>query len=505
MDTRPNLKVYKRKTAETPFFTNKQQLLFGFCLIFLAVFMTSIGIMSDDYYWHISVGEWILEHKEIPMTGIFSWTASDTPWFAHEWLAEIVMYLFSLLGTEFGGWLYFTISVTLMYSMIYFMNKEKLNQNYMFGLIAWIFLIFATTIVGSARPHIFSISFFIYLLYSLEQLKQNENSKWIYVTPLITIIWANYHGGTIMFIPIFFLIYILSGLFNASWQKLSFKKLSKKQLKTLLIFFIINMTCICFNPHGIGLITYPFSYSNIATRYINEWQSPSFTKYPFVMVMIIAICIILFITKKKLNFTDLGILGTLMLMTLVYVRFEWWLAIAMIFILPKYAPYYGNQEYKSLKVISLLTMFVGIIIIMSPQYSFELSNIGLSSEAIEVLKTTDYENMFNTYDSGNTLIYNGFDVFLDGRSDMYQHKLSPDIYQDKDSENYDETKMISVLEEGMEFSSYNYKNMGDFIDKYKLDLFVISHNSRCNIYLASREDIDLIFEDDSILIYQKKS
>ena len=73
----------------------KHYIMFGvfFSLFCLLLFLSSIP--GDDYWWHIKVGEWIVQNKEIPKTGIFSWYAQENnlSWFAHEWLAEIVLYM----------------------------------------------------------------------------------------------------------------------------------------------------------------------------------------------------------------------------------------------------------------------------------------------------------------------------------------------------------------------------------------------------------------------------
>ena len=274
----------------------------------------------------------------------------------------------------------------------------------------------------------------------------------------------------------------------------------------MIITFVVNMVTICINPHGFSLITYPFSYSNIATKYIGEWQSPSLSTFPFVIILIIVVCVVLFLTKKKLQFTDLGVLGTLMVMTLKYVRFEWWLAIAIVFYLLKYVPTYNSQTYKPIICVSLATIMVGMVIILAPVYTvgLDMERQYISEDALKVLESVEYEHVYNSYDIGNNLIYYGYDAFLDGRSDMYQHVMSENIYQDKDSETYDPDKQISILEEAMNFESYNFKNMGDFIDKYDLDLFVITKKARATFYLESREDIEMIYSDEYIKIYHKK-
>ena len=149
-----------------------------------------------------------------------------------------------------------------------------------------------------------------------------------------------------------------------------------------------------------------------------------------------------------------------------------------------------------------MVLFIGILVILLPDYKFGIDDSIFKPEAIQVIKDTEYNNLFNVYDSGNILIYNDIDVFLDGRSDMYQHVKSNNIYQDKESEDYDPELQISVLEEGMNFENYAVKNMGDFIDKYELDLFVVTRRSRCRFYLESRDDVELIYHDEYAFIYK---
>ncbi len=51
-------------------------------------------ILNDsDTLWQIRAGEWILDHRAIPATDPFSFTAGDRRWFSHEWLAETLMAL----------------------------------------------------------------------------------------------------------------------------------------------------------------------------------------------------------------------------------------------------------------------------------------------------------------------------------------------------------------------------------------------------------------------------
>src|SRR5260370_8907128 len=46
---------------------------------------------DSDTGWHIRAGEWILKTGRVPATDLFSFTKADQPWFAWEWLSDVLM------------------------------------------------------------------------------------------------------------------------------------------------------------------------------------------------------------------------------------------------------------------------------------------------------------------------------------------------------------------------------------------------------------------------------
>ena len=52
------------------------------------------SVVDNDIWWHLKVGDWIIEHAAIPHTGILSRTAADQPWMAYSWIYEILLSLF---------------------------------------------------------------------------------------------------------------------------------------------------------------------------------------------------------------------------------------------------------------------------------------------------------------------------------------------------------------------------------------------------------------------------
>src|SRR6185295_19243905 len=69
-------------------------------LFFLAVlvwlFMSSgwagwQGLLADgDSGWHIRTGEYILDHHAVPRHDLYSFSKPDAPWYAWEWLTDVI-------------------------------------------------------------------------------------------------------------------------------------------------------------------------------------------------------------------------------------------------------------------------------------------------------------------------------------------------------------------------------------------------------------------------------
>src|SRR4051812_4434909 len=70
-------------------------------LLIYAVVAFAPQVLNDpDTYWHLAAGRWMLDHRQILTSDVFSYTYAGKPWHAHEWLAEVMM----ALAYRTGGW-----------------------------------------------------------------------------------------------------------------------------------------------------------------------------------------------------------------------------------------------------------------------------------------------------------------------------------------------------------------------------------------------------------------
>src|SRR5437879_6442177 len=64
---------------------------FGALLLWLVLGGGGKSLLGDgDTGWHIRTGDYILEHRAVPHKDIFTFTRPDEPWFAWEWLTDVL-------------------------------------------------------------------------------------------------------------------------------------------------------------------------------------------------------------------------------------------------------------------------------------------------------------------------------------------------------------------------------------------------------------------------------
>src|SRR5215472_13335444 len=63
---------------------------FTFVYLVIATWVRNKLLNDSDTFWHIGVGNWILQHHRFPTVDPFSYTAFGKPWFAADWLLDLL-------------------------------------------------------------------------------------------------------------------------------------------------------------------------------------------------------------------------------------------------------------------------------------------------------------------------------------------------------------------------------------------------------------------------------
>ena len=160
-----------------------------------AGFTLAVGFATGDpdTYWHLASGQWMLDHREILRTDLFSSTVSGQPYSVGEWLGEIVL----TLVFNAGGWAGLAIFRALLVAVAAFF-LARLSRRGGAPLVAALLVVIWALVVSKTRwtdrPAIFTFVLFPVVLDLLYSARAGSRRALVAIPPLI-LLWANLHGG----------------------------------------------------------------------------------------------------------------------------------------------------------------------------------------------------------------------------------------------------------------------------------------------------------------------
>ena len=160
-------------------------------------------LADGDTGWHIRTGEWILRCGAVPRYDLFSFSRPHAPWMAWEWLADV---LFARLYAWHGLTAVAAGCAAALCLAAGLLSAWLLDRGAGLWLAAGLALAAASasTVHYLARPHVFSILFFTAGGWVLDR-DRNRPTRLLWALPALTALWANVHGGFILWLAVLWL------------------------------------------------------------------------------------------------------------------------------------------------------------------------------------------------------------------------------------------------------------------------------------------------------------
>jgi hypothetical protein len=249
-------------------------------LFFLAimgwVFMSSgsagwQGLLVDgDVGWHIRTGQYILDHRAVPHHDLYSFSKPDAPWYAWEWLTDVIDGSIHRAAGLKGIVLMAGVVIALFATTL--IRRMVWRGSHLFvAMIVALVGVGAASIHFLARPHIFTLLLLSICVWLVEADRQKPSNRIWFLVP-ITIVWTNLHGG---FLALIALLGVASvGLAVESW-------LGRGSFRNAIRYGALTCACAAsslVNPYGYQLHVHVLEYlrSDWIRNVIQEFQSPSF-------------------------------------------------------------------------------------------------------------------------------------------------------------------------------------------------------------------------------------
>ena len=161
-------------------------------------FSLAVGFASSDpdLYWHLASGRWMLDHREILRTDVFSTTIAGRPYALGEWLGEIVL----ALAFAAGSWPGLVLLRSALVGVAAFCAARISRRGgASVGAAALVLAVgfLATRSRWTDRPALFTFVLFPVVLELLFAARAGSRRALLAIPPLL-LLWANLHGGYVI-------------------------------------------------------------------------------------------------------------------------------------------------------------------------------------------------------------------------------------------------------------------------------------------------------------------
>jgi hypothetical protein len=246
-------------------------------LLLAAVLASSLALfvrpVSDpDFWYHVRVGRWIVEHGRLPGTDLFTYTVAGHAWVDHEWLSEVLMWLvYARLGAA-GVSVAFGIVTWLGLLLVLAAVRPGRQPYVIVGLAMALAAVAGSPLLGP-RPQVFTFALAALELLWLRRYLEGE-SRAVLWSPLLVALWGNLHGGWpvgLGLIAIALIAELGAWLPGRDRERL-------RRARTLATVAAVSLAAVALNPNGLAIYAYPFQTlaSPAQQGLIAEWQSPDF-------------------------------------------------------------------------------------------------------------------------------------------------------------------------------------------------------------------------------------
>lgn len=474
-------------------------------LIVIGIFAINFSVARDpDMWWHLKTGEYILSNG-IPDTDPgFSFSANDNPWFMHEWLSDVIMFVVYDMSGFTGLSILFNIIAGSTFLLLYFSASGR-----PYTAAIWVLWgAMASSFFIGVRPQMFNLllaSWFVFVLENYRAGNLNKNWLWSFV-PLMTL-WANLHSGFLTGVVILG-VYGLGGILQiwASKTLVDNRDFTPAQIRHMIIVGITMAFASLINPKLYEVWLYPFEttlFNEAMQSFIEEWFSPDFHNYIywfFGSYFLVGMAVLIY-SKERLTWTEFLLVFGSSASSFQSVRNIPIFVIVSIPVLTRHmvsimqgTSFYGlasgtlpdpkiSRRMAQLNVVFFVVVLLLAVFWVGQEIDGRDAKIAdnYPVEALAYVKAQglDSQNGFNQYGWGGYLIWHDVPVVIDGRADLYGSDFI--------------TKFANAIRGGRGWQA--------FLDEQAIDYIFIDKANPLMTVLETSSDWVLVYDDEQAVIF----
>jgi len=311
-------------------------------LLTLAALLVAAGVVSFelkfsvldlDVWWHLKVGDWIVQHAAFPHTGILSRSAATHPWAAYSWGYEVLLSRFYAWFGLIGIGIYGTLLTLLVAFSIYWMTRRLAGRFWTACVLAAV-CCYAFLFLMMPRPVYFSIALLCVTLTLMLEAERQARVRTLYVLPLIFFVWANLHIQFIYGLAVLGLFLACNVVQRAASRiglAPEYLEAPRLPIGPLAAVFAASAAATLIGPYSYHLygVILSYSHSRLIYSIIQELQPLSFRAYSNYAELLLAGAAFFAIGwRKKIDLFKLALLIAATVFAFRTMRDSWFLCVA---------------------------------------------------------------------------------------------------------------------------------------------------------------------------------
>ena len=453
-------------------------------LFALLLFGAGNSLLRDaDCYWQVALGQWIVDHRAVPVSDAFSFTMRGQPWISTQWLAQVFL-------SESYRWIGWTgpvvltsLSVAVAFALLTQFLQRRLSDKAVLVLLLMAFVNIVPHL--QARPHALALPFVVAWIAVLLSAAERKSVPALPCILLMTV-WANLHGsflfGLVMVGPI-----ALEAVVNSEPDA------RRVVLLRWTIFGIAALAASCLNPYGWNAL---LAARNIlalggALELIGEWKPVDFSKLGPISGTVLLIFAAALLSGAKLPPLRAMVVTGLIYMAVSHVRNAdmFGLLAPMVVAAPLAAQFRAlatgdaklEIRFSQFAAVAALGVAIAVLATVLKQYT-PAPNV-TPVAAIDALKARGATRVLNDYDFGGYMIARGISPYIDGRTELYGEAFTVQ---------HDSATMLKRPEE-----------LFKILDQQRIDATLLHRLSPAASLLDSLNGWRKIFADSNVVVHMR--
>jgi len=357
-------------------------------------------IRSNDYFWHLATGRWIVEHRAVPLTDPFGVASSREPWINDEWLFDVGVYpVFSIGGHAGVAWALAIATAALFCAMLVLLQRRAgEGAGAPVSAVALLIVICWYGAEGwlRERPSAAGAACLAVVLMLVSRPRRPWRIAALFAT---TVVWANVHPSALI-AP------VVVGLSGAG-----------------AIAVVATAIALLANPYGIHGVLAPIRLVNLIRLgdfHNEEWAPSTPAEFPLFYAIVIA-ALLLFAMRRRRE--DLGRFLVFALLTILAMRFCRNQALFFVALPLLAGPAIPPLKKRIERLAAVAAAAILIAILANAWFHNGIDRSKFPVDAVARLRASGLPGrIYNTYGLGGFLIWNFYPerrVITDGRNELY--------------------------------------------------------------------------------------